>query len=932
MDLYDSHLKHIIKANDENRLAIFIGSGISKSSDTSSFEMPLWEDLISSMKSDLQSCNETDYLKIAQLYFLEFEETNYFNKIKSFFPDNIPPSELHKTIFELNPNCVITTNWDCLLESAIETTGALYSVVCSDKDLVKSTMNKKLIKMHGDFKNHNIVFKEDDYLSYSHNFPLIENYIKSILSTHTVLFLGYGYNDINLKQIMKWIQNNSKYSPSKYLVVSKENRSQSNYLKNHGIKTLVLPSLEVSSSEINRYSILPERSRKVAYFLDDIKNSKFKQEKDLSDIEVIELVSQKVNHLQNLNFVLIDQIRGSLSNSGYEYDFNANAILELFSENGVLTKDYNKSTRLIHTKFVDILEKLDKGEISLDSNKELDNFMEILAKARVSGVILNSQDLSNKCYYVNPKKLNNEEIYDALNFKLDRIDDNSSTDLKNSFKTADLHYKTYNFKQAYLKTSEIITICKSQKNYGLLLIALFNINNIINKLKYSLNSLENDWEKGLETFDLQEQFLQFPKSEIKKQQVLYDFVSLKSIYIQSFKNINYLLGVANAVESTKNGGLNFNAQAEKPAVEHANIVLFSVMNNILINENVFFEMMENFVEISIVRQSLNEEVNLNIYELFTCIKYFKGKKLKILLEKYFYSKEERKKINVKDTDLSWLIDQAFKNIMENHLSANSIFECREDELTNIIYLLSFLNINEPQTELVVTNFKRLISSDNNTMGTYESINFFLALQYNLFKNKINNNLLIELIESIITKIVYRNASGFDIFAFTGNSISNLYSYIKINDGIFTNAKLVEKLISEISDLDLRERIKYSRSLIHPVFNIGNDEIKIIIKNFINDVISESSKNEISKNVNFELNLWFIAAGYLDEPTEELLTDFHNYLVSYLKGSSFSSEFYSLRGIIKYLIEEKNHVNLEECKELVDQIINKYESRAKISTI
>jgi len=60
--------------------------------------------------------------------------------------------------------------------------------------------------MHGDFNNHNIVFKEDDYLDYQYNFPLIENYIKSILSTHTVLFSGCSYNDINYKQIMKWLQ------------------------------------------------------------------------------------------------------------------------------------------------------------------------------------------------------------------------------------------------------------------------------------------------------------------------------------------------------------------------------------------------------------------------------------------------------------------------------------------------------------------------------------------------------------------------------------------------------------------------------------------------------------------------------------------------------------------------------------------------------
>jgi NAD-dependent SIR2 family protein deacetylase len=139
MDVYNSHLKQIIKANDENRLAVFVGSGISLSSNTDNFKLPLWEDLIVAMKRELQLENENDYLKVAQLYFLEFGEPTYYSKIKSFFPDNIPPSELHKVIIELMPQCIITTNWDCILEETVDESGSLYSVICSDKDLVKST-------------------------------------------------------------------------------------------------------------------------------------------------------------------------------------------------------------------------------------------------------------------------------------------------------------------------------------------------------------------------------------------------------------------------------------------------------------------------------------------------------------------------------------------------------------------------------------------------------------------------------------------------------------------------------------------------------------------------------------------------------------------------------------------------------------------------
>ncbi|HCV04661.1 MAG TPA: hypothetical protein DG048_18650 [Pseudoalteromonas sp.] len=242
MHLHNIHIKNIKQANEDNRLAIFVGAGVSKSSDTDYISLPLWSDLINQLKSDLSINEELDYLKLAQLYYLEFGEQTYTQTLKRYFPEDINPSSLHRTILKLGAHIIITTNWDCIIENAIEQEGYLYDKICTDKDLVSSTSPNKLIKIHGDFKSHNIVFKEDDYLNYSINFPLIENYVKSIFSTHTILFLGYSYNDINLKYIMKWMQSHSSSAPPMYLVSFKQDKPQESYLRNHGLTTLVLDS------------------------------------------------------------------------------------------------------------------------------------------------------------------------------------------------------------------------------------------------------------------------------------------------------------------------------------------------------------------------------------------------------------------------------------------------------------------------------------------------------------------------------------------------------------------------------------------------------------------------------------------------------------------------------------------------------------------
>jgi len=65
MYLHNVHIKNIKQANEDDRLAIFVGAGISKSSDTDYIGLPSWSDLITEIKSDLAITEELDYLKLA---------------------------------------------------------------------------------------------------------------------------------------------------------------------------------------------------------------------------------------------------------------------------------------------------------------------------------------------------------------------------------------------------------------------------------------------------------------------------------------------------------------------------------------------------------------------------------------------------------------------------------------------------------------------------------------------------------------------------------------------------------------------------------------------------------------------------------------------------------------------------------------------------
>nr|WP_156549590.1 SIR2 family protein [Helicobacter pylori] len=147
---------------------------------------------------------------------------------------------MHLEIVKLNIKNLITTNWDNLFEQAINEEGRFFNIIKSDKDIGSSTGFAKFIKMHGSLDENNIVFKEQDYLEYSKHFPLIENYIKGVFSTDTVILLGYSLSDQNVKQVISWVNSHSKsVKPIYFIKTAKEfDRIEFEFYKNKNIHIL----------------------------------------------------------------------------------------------------------------------------------------------------------------------------------------------------------------------------------------------------------------------------------------------------------------------------------------------------------------------------------------------------------------------------------------------------------------------------------------------------------------------------------------------------------------------------------------------------------------------------------------------------------------------------------------------------------------------
>ncbi len=203
LNQYKESKRIIRQAMDEHQLVLFVGAGASIASG-----MPSWKDAIKIIANRLSiKDDQLDYLKIPQYYYARGKK-EYNQLMRKIFRhgDLLEINKIHDKIFEFTTETIITTNYDHLIEQAAEAHSQVLSIVSKNEDLSYRKGGIELIKMHGDFENGNYVLKEDDYLTYSENFKLIENYVKSIIGTKVVLFIGYSFNDPDLKQIFSWVK------------------------------------------------------------------------------------------------------------------------------------------------------------------------------------------------------------------------------------------------------------------------------------------------------------------------------------------------------------------------------------------------------------------------------------------------------------------------------------------------------------------------------------------------------------------------------------------------------------------------------------------------------------------------------------------------------------------------------------------------------
>ncbi len=142
---------------------------------------------------------------------------NLLNKIKDRFDniDSFPElvksaTRFHRELGTLYPiRNIVTTNWDTYFERFCKATPFI-----NDADLAFwEAANRRVLKIHGSISNYgSIVATTQDYLQCQGrlNTEIVGSFLKTILATQTVIFIGYSLTDSDFLAIYDFVKKQMK--------------------------------------------------------------------------------------------------------------------------------------------------------------------------------------------------------------------------------------------------------------------------------------------------------------------------------------------------------------------------------------------------------------------------------------------------------------------------------------------------------------------------------------------------------------------------------------------------------------------------------------------------------------------------------------------------------------------------------------------------
>lgn len=205
----EAFVSDFVREIESGTAAVFMGAGMSAPAGFVDW-VGLLEPLAAALKLD--ASKERDHLVALAQYHVNsngMQRSQLHRRILTEFPSYTDPPINHQILARLPIGVYWTTNYDKLIERALEAAGKIPDVKHQVRQLAftKPRRDAVVFKMHGDVDHPGeAVITKDDYERYPLDKRAFVNALSGDLVTRTFLFLGFSFTDPNLDYILSRVR------------------------------------------------------------------------------------------------------------------------------------------------------------------------------------------------------------------------------------------------------------------------------------------------------------------------------------------------------------------------------------------------------------------------------------------------------------------------------------------------------------------------------------------------------------------------------------------------------------------------------------------------------------------------------------------------------------------------------------------------------
>jgi translation initiation factor 2B subunit (eIF-2B alpha/beta/delta family) len=232
----------------KGNLTAFLGAGISRTfNDESNGKtyrgMPTASEVLDSVRSKKKYI--PDGLSFDQAFFLvkEKESRSVLQQLICGYYDaaGAKPLPAHTILASLPFKSYVTTNFDLLLEKALEKQRKRYAEIIEDEDVPGWNSNTiPIIKYHGSItRPATLIAAEDEYTNLEKREEIVAAFIKTLFSNKPLLFLGFALADRDFKALFEDTRIIlGSHMLKSYAVVHSASGYEKDYWKSQGVEII----------------------------------------------------------------------------------------------------------------------------------------------------------------------------------------------------------------------------------------------------------------------------------------------------------------------------------------------------------------------------------------------------------------------------------------------------------------------------------------------------------------------------------------------------------------------------------------------------------------------------------------------------------------------------------------------------------------------